>query len=100
MFKLHAVIDCYDLEKIMKELDCPVTDWNELTILEDAEDESYIQFDLDEELDAHDERWLTYYIKNTNYYKSDQKDCETMLKLRKHLRGKVNDNFVLVHCHW
>ena len=100
MFRLRAVIDCYDLEKIMKELDCHITDWTELTILEDAENESYIQFDLDEDLDAHDVRWLAYYKDNTNYFKSDKEDCETMLKLRKYLRDKVNDNFVLVHCHW
>lgn len=100
MFKLRATIDCYDLEKIMKELDTPIINWNELVILEDAEDESHIKFDLDEELDIHDETWLEWYKNNTNYFKSDKEDCETMLKLRKYLRDKINDNFVLVHCHW
>ena len=98
------IIECdytnIDLEKIMKELDTPIINWNELVILEDAEDESHIKFDLDEELDIHDETWLEWYKNNTNYFKSDKEDCETMLKLRKYLRDKIDDNFVLVHCHW
>ena len=95
MIKLVPTIDSYDLNLIMKETNCYYQRWFELSKFEDARDNEYFVFELDEQLDDFDIEWMKYFEKEGN--EEMVHDCEDTIKIREYLRDKVNGNVILVY---
>lgn len=95
MIKLVPTIDSYDLNLIMKEINCHYSRWFELSKFEDVGDTEYFVFELDEALDDFDRSWMEYFEREGNEEMAH--DCEDTIKIREYLRGKVDNNIVLIY---
>ena len=98
MFKLKATLDCHDLNLIMKEMNCYYHKWFDLIKFSEAGDDTYVTFELDEQLDEFDKEWFNYYEKIGD--EAMMNDCRDTIKIREYLRNKVDDNVVLIHVYY
>ena len=98
MFKLKTTLDCHDLNLIMKEVNCYYRKWFDLIKFSEAGDDTYVTFELDEQLDEFDREWFHYYEKIGD--EAMMNDCRDTIKIREYLRNKVDDNVVLIHVYY
>ena len=98
MFKLKATLDCHDLNLIMKEINCYYRKWFDLIRFSEVGDDTYVTFELDEQLDEFDREWFNYYEKIGD--EAMMNDCKDTIKIREYLRNKVDDNVVLIHVYY
>ena len=98
MFKLKATLDCHDLNLIMKEMNCYYRKWFDLIKFSELGDDTYVTFELDEQLDEFDREWFNYYEKIGD--EAMMNDCKDTIKIREYLRNKVDDNVVLIHVYY
>ena len=98
MFKLKATLDCHDLNLIMKEVNCYYRKWFDLIRFSEVGDDTYVTFELDEQLDEFDREWFNYYEKIGD--EAMMNDCKDTIKIREYLRNKVDDNVVLIHVYY
>ena len=98
MFKLKTTLDCRDLNLIMKEVNCYYRKWFDLIRFSEVGDDTYVTFELDEQLDEFDREWFNYYEKIGD--EAMMNDCRDTIKIREYLRNKVDDNVVLIHVYY
>ena len=98
MFKLKATLDCHDLNLIMKEMNCYYRKWFDLIKFSESGDDTYVTFELDEQLDEFDREWFNYYEKIGD--EAMMNDCKDTIKIREYLRNKIDDNVVLIHVYY